>query len=233
MRKLDTAAVFERLFATYREQFSLLAPVGLIVFVPVALIIGAVLATGEIALLIVANVVSFAATLWYQAMVVEAVHDIRDGRRDHTVGTLLRSVVPVIGPLVIASLLAGLGIALGLVLLIVPGLILLTWWSLLAPVIVIERRPALQAFGRSRELVRGNGWQVFGVIVVIVVIQLVVQQLLGAVLGGSFVGIAIGSLAVNVLVAPLMGIAVSLIYFDLRGDAPAPSQPGHTPVTTM
>jgi hypothetical protein len=44
-----------------------------------------------------------------------------------------------------ASILAALGIALGFVLLIVPGLILLTLWCLLVPVIVLEGAPAMQA----------------------------------------------------------------------------------------
>ena len=51
-------------------------------------------------------------------------------------------------------------------LLIIPGLILLTIWAVFAPAIVIERIRVIDAFGRSRELVRGNGWPVFGVIIV-------------------------------------------------------------------
>ena len=56
----------------------------------------------------------------------------------------------------------------GFMLLIVPGLILLTIWSVAAPVIVLSaRRWALR---RSRELVRGNGWPVFGVILILLVL---------------------------------------------------------------
>ena len=51
-------------------------------------------------------------------------------------------------------------------LLIVPGLFLLTIWAVTAPAIVVERRGAIEAFGRSHELVRGEGWTVFGAIVV-------------------------------------------------------------------
>ena len=72
-------------------------------------------------------------------MVVEAAQDILDGRRDHTVGSLLRSVTPVIGALIVAGILAGIAIGIGLLLLIVPGLFLLTIWAVIAPVIVIER----------------------------------------------------------------------------------------------
>ena len=44
------------------------------------------------------------------------------------------------------------------------GLVLLTWWILIIPVIVLEGTRAGEAFSRSRELVRGHGWSVFGVI---------------------------------------------------------------------
>src|SRR5262249_32288319 len=54
----------------------------------------------------------------------------------------------------------------GFLLLVIPGLFLLTIWSMLVPVIVIEGRSAGEAFTRSREVVRGNGWSVFGLVIV-------------------------------------------------------------------
>ena len=50
-------------------------------------------------------------------------------------------------------------------LLIVPGLFLLTIWIAVIPAVVLENRGIGESFGRSRELVRGNGWNVFGVII--------------------------------------------------------------------
>ena len=55
----------------------------------------------------------------------------------------------------------------GLVLLVVPGLFLITIWAVIAPVIVLERAGVFESFGRSRHLVKGNGWQVFGVLVIL------------------------------------------------------------------
>jgi hypothetical protein len=71
---------------------------------------------------------------------------------------MLESVWPVLLGLIVASFLYGIGVAIGLILLIVPGLIVLTWWAVVAPVIVIERAGIIEAFGRSRRLVDGNGW---------------------------------------------------------------------------
>jgi hypothetical protein len=220
-QKLDVARVFERIFEIYRDQFTLLIPAALLVFVPVALISGLIYA-GDVSIiggLIVAAIATIA-TYWFQGMVVEAARDILDGRRDHTIGSLLQSVTPVLGPLIVAGILAGIGIGIGLLLLIVPGLFLLTIWAVIAPVIVIERRGALESFGRSRELVRGHGWQVFGVIVVLFLVQFIITAVLNAIansVSDSFVGYTISDLIVRVLVAPFTALAAAVLFFELKG----------------
>lgn len=218
--KLDTARVFERIFKIYGEQFTLLIPAALVLFIPVALVNGVVLESGSVLALLISSALAVIATYWYQGMVVEAVRDILDGRRDQTVGGLFSSASPFIAPLLGAGILAGIGIAVGLVLLIVPGLFLLTIWAVIVPVIVVERSGVMDAFGRSRELVRGNGWQVFGVIVVLFLLQILVGGLLNGIVGGasddSFIGYALADLVVRVLVAPLSAIAATVIYVELR-----------------
>ena len=218
--KLDTGRVFERIFTIYREQFTLLIPAALVLFVPVAILNGLVLTSGGVLAALVTAVIAVIATYWYQGMVVEAVRDILDGRRDHTVGSLFSSATPFIWPLFGAGVLAGIGIAIGLVLLIVPGLFLLTIWAVIVPSIVIDRTGVIGAFGRSRELVRGSGWQVFGVIVVLFLLQLVVGGILNAigdsVSDGSFAGYAIADLIGRVLIVPLSAIAATVMYVELR-----------------
>jgi hypothetical protein len=218
-QKLDVARVFERIFEIYRDQFTLLIPAALVVFVPVAIISGLIYSgdTGILGGLLVAAIATIA-TYWFQGMVVEAARDILDGQR-HSVGSLLSSVTPVLGPLIIAGILAGIGIGIGLILIIVPGLFLLTIWAVIAPVIVIERRGAIDSFGRSRELVRGHGWQVFGVIVVLVIVQFIVSAVLQAIansVSDSFVSFTIGDLIVRLLVAPLSALAAAVLFFELK-----------------
>lgn len=231
--KLDVARVFERIFEIYRDQFTLLVPAALVVFVPVAIISGLIYAggVGILGALIVAAIGTIA-TFWFQGMVVEAARDILDGRRDHTVGSLVRAAIPVIGPLVVAGILAGIGIGLGLLLLIVPGLFLLTIWAVLAPVIVIERKDAMSSFGRSRELVRGHGWQVFTVIVILFLLQFIVTALIQALansIADSVVGYSLADLIVRLLVAPLSALAAAVLYFELkalRGEPVLDTGPG-------
>jgi hypothetical protein len=219
IEKLDVGSVLSRTFEMYRDQFTLLIPAALVLFVPVGLIDGLLYSEGGVLLSLAATALAVIATFWYQGMVVEAARDILDGRRDHTIASLFSSVTPVLAPLIGAGILAGIGIAIGFVLLIIPGLFLLTIWAVLAPVIVLERTGVFQAFGRSRQLVKGHGWQVFGVLVVLFLIFFVVRILVSALIGGiadSFAGFAIADLIVNVLTVPISALAASVIYFQLK-----------------
>ena len=110
-------------------------------------------------------------------------------------------------PLLGASILAGLGIAFGLVFLIVPGLILLTWWALIPPSIVLENRGVFESFGRSRELVRGHAWNVFGVLIITYLLSAVISGVIRAIFTPlpDYVGTYIGDVIGGSIVAPLLG----------------------------
>jgi hypothetical protein len=217
--KIDVGNVLQRTFQVYRDQFGLLIPAALILFLPVALLTGLVQSSGGILAGLLASAIGVIATYWFQGAVVEAVRDILDGRRDYDLGSLFRSVTPVLVPLIIAGIVAGIAIGIGFVLLIVPGLFLLTIWSVIAPVIVVERTRPFDSFGRSRALVKGNGWGVFGVILILLLITVIVGAVLQALfisIADSFVGYFLGSLIVRVLVSPLSAIAAAVLYFELK-----------------
>jgi hypothetical protein len=216
-RKLDIGGTLSQAFSTYGSQAGVLLPVAFGLFLIVAVING--ILAHSLVLLPLALAVSVVAGTLYQGMVVGLVSDVQDGRRDSSVEDLVRSTGPVILPLIGAGILAGIGIGIGIIFLIVPGLILLTIWSVIAPVIVVERSGAIDAFGRSRGLVRGNGWQVFGVIVVVFVIVIVVQTILGAIAVG-IEDSALLRIVFNVIgetvTAPIVALVAAVIYFRLR-----------------
>ncbi len=234
-RKLDIGGTLSQAFSIYGSQAGVLLPVAFGLFLIVA-VINAILAHSLILVPLTLAVSVVAGTL-YQGMVVGLVSDVQDGRRDSSVEDLVRSTGPVILPLIGAGILAGLGIGIGFLLLIIPGLILLTIWSVIAPVIVVERSGAIDAFGRSRELVRGNGWQVFGVIVIVFIIVAFVQAILGAI--GSGISGSLGVLIVfnvisSTVTAPIVALVAAVIYFRLReikggAETAAPTPPTAPP----
>ena len=234
---LDIGRVFNRIFELYTSQASIYLPAALILFIPAAIINGAIL-TGSASLLLVllSVAVGFVTTFIYQGVVVQSVNDLRDGQRDLSIGELFSSVVPVLGILIVVGLVGGFAEGIGFLLLIVPGVFLVTVWAVVAPAVVIERK-GFDAFGRSYELVRGNFWQVLGVIVILFILQFVVQQILAAIGGGisnNLVVYAIFVLIANVVVAPLSALASAVMYFELLGQgqpaaAAAPPAPGTAP----
>ena len=174
---------------------------------------------------LIAATVGIVGYFWVQGALVEVVRDVRDGRADRTIGEIYQAVSPRLPALIVAGILAGLGIAVGLILLIVPGLFLLTIWSMLVVVIVIEGKSAGEAFGRSREVVRGHGWEVFGLIIVTFVIVAVasgVIRLLFAPLP-DFLDTWIGSLVAHSLTIPFAAAALTTAYFQLTAPAPEPT----------
>ena len=177
----------------------------------------------------VAGVGAIVGYFWLAGALTEAVADIRDGRADLSLQETFGRVWPRVWTLLGAGLLAGLGIVLGLLLLIVPGLVLLTWWSLISPVIVLEGKGAIESFGRSRELVRGQGWSVFAVVILAVLISFAI----GIVVSISLVWLPeeaasfFGGLINGTLTAPFVALAWTLVFFrlkDLRQEPePAPA----------
>ena len=170
---------------------------------------------------LVAALVSVVGYFWVQAALVETVHDVRDGRADRTIGETYRAVQPQLPSVVIAGILAAIGITIGFVLLIVPGLFLLTIWSMVIPVIVLERRSTGEAFTRSREVVRGHGWSVFGLVIVTFLIVAIASGVIRAVFAPlpDFLDAWLGGLVAHSVTVPFAAAALTTAYFALTRGA--------------
>lgn len=225
--QISPGAVVSRIWGIYRDQFNVLVSTAVLLYALQFVIYLVVPASVGIVLVLL----FWALSILYQGMVVKLVQDVQDGRRDHSVRQLIRSVEPVFGPLVLVSILFGIGVAIGFILIIIPGLVLLVIWSVVAPVTVLERPGVFAAFRRSRELVRGNGWNVFGVIVVLFVVVFVISIAAGLAASGlGAVGRAFVQWAVNSALAPVTALSASVLYFALRGAHPEPVSAPPAPV---
>ncbi|HEY1354690.1 MAG TPA: hypothetical protein VGF09_00095 [Solirubrobacterales bacterium] len=235
--QIDIGGVLSETFSIYGQNFGALIGGALAVFVIVGIASGLLENSGGLILGTLALIVELIGRAIFVGFVVKLVEDVRDGRRDHSVGDLFSSASDAIAPLIGFGILFGIGVGIGFLLFIIPGLFLLTMWSVGAPAIVIEKEGPIGAFGRSWKLVWGDGWRVFGVLLVVFIIVLAASVILGAIAGGIGGGVAtlIAAIIAGVLTTPVYAIAVSVLFFELGGGrrgapaeapaAPAPPAP--------
>ena len=94
---------------------------------------------------------------------------------------------------------------------------LLTAWSVFIPVVVLERPGGLRALGRSRELVRGNGWRVLALILMFTLsLSLATSIVEGVSRSLGDVPRLAGEMLMVTVLAPIPVIATTALYHELR-----------------
>ena len=208
-------------YKRFAGHFLLIAFVIYVVAAAIVALLSLAGAVGTFIGLIIAVIAAFLV----QAALVKAVQDVRDGRADLNLGETVRAVVPFLPAVIAASILAGIGIAIGFALIIVPGLILLTFWSLIVPSIVVGGEGVFGSFSKSWRTVRGYAWHVFGTYVLVFLILIVFDIVLGLILlalpivARNF----ISNIVSGTLVAPFLALVVTLVYYRLTAAHTAPA----------
>jgi hypothetical protein len=216
--RIEPGRVIGEAFQTYRDQVSAILGGALIVIGITSVINNLLGLTDSVILIFAGLIVALIGQVLYTGYVVKLVQDVRDGRRDHTMDELFSAAAPYVSTLILNGFVYAVAVFFGFLALIVPGLILITIWAVVAPSIVVEDKGVFEAFGRSRELVRGNGWRVFGTIVLAFLIVVVVAGVFGVT--GASIGdagrVILGTIG-NVLVVPVEALVAGILFFDLGG----------------
>jgi hypothetical protein len=155
------------------------------------------------------------------ALHIHAVIRIGQGDRPRLAQIALRGlrVLPVVAAAVIV---ADLGIALGFLALIVPGVLLVLRWSVVAQVAAVEHEGWIPSLRRSSELTRGHYWHILGLLVITVVVSGgvnlgAVALPLGSTSGAASVAVGI---ATRTITASFSALTLAILFFDLRARAP-------------
>jgi hypothetical protein len=131
------------------------------------------------------------------------------------------------GRLIVGDLLWIMIVAVGLLALVVPGLVFIVWFALVAPAVEIEGQTVRGAFRRSRELVRRRRRLVAGFVVPIVLLSGVAEDAASRLsewaLGHGLAGEWVGSVLGNLLVAPIYALVAVYLFLGLR-DYPSKAQ---------
>jgi hypothetical protein len=156
--------------------------------------------------------------------------------RPISLGAVWSRVTPRIGGILGAAILVSIVLAIGLVLCVLPGVYLYAGLAFTTPVLILEGASITAAMRRSRRLVNGSWWRVFGILVLASLIASVV----GGVISVPFIGLsggaklfqvgaepihlgtgqlvlqAIGQIVSRTITAPITAGVTVLLYIDRR-----------------
>ncbi|MBA2504377.1 MAG: hypothetical protein H0V29_00365 [Thermoleophilaceae bacterium] len=163
-----------------------------------------------------------------------AIHVLREQAENRKAGFLetMRSGFDAFAPLFVAVLIAGVGIALGLFALIVPGIFVAVRWLFVAQAVVIEKKERLDALALSTELTRGLWWRTAGVALAVNLCAIVPTALLalpleaGADAADADALSLVGTMLGQIVAAPFVALCITLLYFDLVARKAGVSLPG-------
>jgi hypothetical protein len=159
------------------------------------------------------------AVITYGAFQVMLGRTVRIGESFRRAGARL---LPVLGLILIEGVVIGLAS----MLLVIPGLIVITMWYVSLPACVVEGLSPIKSLSRSAALTKGHRWRIFGVLMLMFFASLIIGGVVGGVIGG--IGGATGALSqirvplvtaqyvVQTLMVAYSAILTVVIYHDLR-----------------
>jgi hypothetical protein len=242
-RKLDIGRVIAETFGVIRRNVASFLVLSLLLAGLPTMIIGLLQAsmfrnqanltfsTDQIASSVMSGLAALIVSAILQgALIYATVQDLNGARP--TIGASLANGLRAFLPLIGVSILFALGVMAGFVLLIVPGVILITVWCVAVPALVAENTGVVDAFRRSADLTRGNRWRVFALLLIVWVATLIISQIMLRMMGiGAIVrpgdvqaiwdrafdpmSIAV-KLIVNTLTSLLLAAGAAVLYVELR-----------------
>ena len=212
--------VFDRTSSVYTRNFLIFTLVPLVAYLPSLLLParadGMAYQNGGWMIALVAIILTVMLGLLSQAILVYgSFQDMRGKQVD--IGESFNVGIgrlPILG----LTILEGLCIMVGFMLLFVPGLILITMWFVAVPICIVERRGPWQSLVRSGELTKGHRWKIFGIILVLYIVSAIVGYILTSVLtaiGGTVLAM-IATLLWNGVWGAFFAIFVVVTYYELR-----------------
>ena len=232
LRPLGVGEIVDATFTVYRRRFGPMFAIALmLVFIPflVSLVGGCTLdsagtatCTSPIGWLgyYVGVVGSIVAGVSAVLVAAGAYADVPSDWRNATRIGIRRTVA-----IIAATIVAGVLIAIGFVLLIVPGIFMLVSLAVVWEALIIEGIGPMESIKRAWRLVSGERWRVFGAGLLVIllmtifigVVSAVIAVILSAVLGvsGGMTGYLVQQLA-SLLSIPLTAALGTVIYLDLR-----------------
>jgi hypothetical protein len=226
---LDIGEVLSDTFAVIGRSFVVLANLSvMLIAIPAAIRIAGAALTPVSPIFAILSVIGALATvvgvlLAYGVMFQVAMQDLhgQSGSTDGLFKTALGKFWPLLGLAIVYAV----GIVLGSLLLIVPGIIVGLAWSVAMPALVLEDRGVFASIGRSAALTRGKRWSIFLLFFLVTLVTIIVELVLIAIFGG-FHGLVSGQASItstvlssllSVVTIPFGAVMSTALFDALRG----------------
>lgn len=241
-RRRRIAATYGRIWHTYRAWAPSLFALALIVFLPLGLldalaahvdvnsldltsgikVTAILLAAGAVAMTGLLGEIFFSGAI---AISLTHPHGEQPPSLREIAGRVKYGRLILVDVAFVAIVAAGLSIAL------IPGVIAFVFLGLAGPAVEIEERSAHRALLRSMQLVRGNFWLVFWVLVPIEIVGDAigggVAGLVHGLFGDTFVATWLAEALSNVALSPVFAVAAVLLTVDLIAARDGTAPPLH------
>lgn len=152
-----------------------------------------------------------------QAILVYGAFQSMRGRSVNLIESLYRTTREFF-PLIGLAVMSVIGVIVGSMLFIIPGMILYAAWFVGVPVCMVERLGSWQCLERSAELTRGHRWAVFGIILLLNIGSSIVSKVIEfsfTAIGGGTLAL-IGFLIGNAIWEAFFAVFVVVTYYELR-----------------
>jgi hypothetical protein len=220
----DALGIYFRNFATFFA-------IALAVVLPVQLIVSGVgleeltssyRETDNTAELLIPTIVSYLVVApLIAAATIHLLQRLADGERPHA-GRSIQAGLDVFAPVFIAVLLAGLGTAVGLALLILPGIYVAVRWYFVPQSVVIDGARTAEALRGSWRLTDGFWLRTFTVVLLANVVayfpaSLIVLPLQALAESADRQAVSlVGMILAGTLTAPFIALVSTLLFYDIR-----------------
>ena len=222
-RKLSATAICVEALVAYARHWRMLVPLAIVVLAPQAVgnaIFNTVEVDGVATLADVAKLASVSATVAinlageaiYAGVVAAVIVHWRRGERILHLGAVIREI-PIV-TLVAVDLVVALGSALGVILLVIPGVAFYTLFAISPALVELRGLGIRSALATSFRLVRGNFWRVLA----LVFFALLLTDALAGVLEAPLHGVpgeVATTLVVDAVIEPLQGLITVLLAIAL------------------
>ncbi|MGW7535616.1 hypothetical protein [Amycolatopsis sp. NPDC054798] len=148
----------------------------------------------------------------------------------------MREAAPRLLPLLAVTILYTLATMVAAAFCLLPAVLPYVFWSLTGPALVLERGTIGQAFSRSRQLVSGMFWRVFGILLLAAVISWLISAIISVPFSlgsGAFTSIfdpqsvprvttgglvlqSVGKVIAETIVMPFTALVTVVLYIDQR-----------------